>query len=157
LTVIEPRELVKGSLSGPLVLHQLGGTLPDGRFLKIWGQPEYVPGHEVLVFAVRREPAEYQTAEMLLGKFDVETDERGVAFAVPGRRGPLKGVSVYENLRQPAQAWEGPLSTDPPRGLDGMLRWLRAGAKSAPAPAVPQGRLSPVVHSIPGGPRLQPE
>src|SRR5262252_1222711 len=33
LTVIEPIAILKGSLSGPLMIHQLGGELPDGRFL----------------------------------------------------------------------------------------------------------------------------
>src|SRR6266536_1907876 len=67
LTVIEPLSVLKGRLSGPLVLHQSGGTLPDGRFLKLWGRPEYVVGREVVVFAIARPEGEYQTAEMMLG------------------------------------------------------------------------------------------
>ena len=35
VTVIEPMSVLKGRLAGSLVLHQLGGTLPDGRFFKI--------------------------------------------------------------------------------------------------------------------------
>src|ERR1017187_9986019 len=74
LPLINPLVVLKGSLSGSLVLHQLGGMLPDGRFLQIWGRPDYVPGREVVVFAVHHESGEFQTAELLLGKFDVEED-----------------------------------------------------------------------------------
>src|SRR5262249_54474512 len=52
LTVIEPIAVLKGALAGPLILHQIGGELPDGRFLKIWGQPDYSSGSEVVVFAI---------------------------------------------------------------------------------------------------------
>ena len=82
VTVILPLSVLKGSLPGSLVLHQLGGTLPDTRFLKIWGRPEYVPGREVVVFAIRHESGEYQTAELFLGQFEVSQDSMGRRFAV---------------------------------------------------------------------------
>ena len=72
LTFIQPISILKGSISGTLVLHQLGGELPDGRFFKMWGRPEYVDGSEVVVFAIARPEGEWQTAEMMLGKFDVQ-------------------------------------------------------------------------------------
>src|SRR6202030_1494938 len=81
--VIEPLAVLKGQLAGSLVIHQLGGTLPDGRFFKLWGRPEYAAGHEVVVFAIARAEGDYQTAELVLGKFEVQQDERGVSFAVP--------------------------------------------------------------------------
>ena len=83
ITIITPLEVLKGHVSGALVLHQLGGELPDGRFFKLWGRPEYAAGHEVVVFAIARAEGDYQTAELVLGKFEVQQDERGVSFAVP--------------------------------------------------------------------------
>jgi len=35
ITIITPLEVLKGHVSGALVLHQLGGELPDGRFFKL--------------------------------------------------------------------------------------------------------------------------
>ena len=52
VSVVEPLTVLKGNLGGRLVLHQLGGQLPDGRFFQMWGRPEYVPGREVIVFAI---------------------------------------------------------------------------------------------------------
>lgn len=83
VSVIEPLEILKGRLAGDLVLRQLGGELPDGRFLKIWGRPEYAPGREVVVFAIERPDGDHQTAELLLGNFEVQNDEAGTSFAVP--------------------------------------------------------------------------
>src|SRR5512142_2222969 len=77
ITNIAPIAVLKGELPGSLVLHQAGGTLPDGRFFRLWGRPEYVPGEEVIVFAIARRGGEYQTAEMVLGKFSVQKDAGG--------------------------------------------------------------------------------
>ena len=97
VTVIEPLAVLKGDLAGSLVLHQLGGTLPDGRFFKMWGRPEYAPGKEVVVFAIARPEGEYVTAEMLLGKFEVWQDEAGNRFAVPDlAAGVHPGVDIQE-------------------------------------------------------------
>jgi hypothetical protein len=154
LSVIEPLEVLKGRLSGPLVLHQVGGRLPDGRFFQLWGRPEYVPGREVIVFAIARPQGEYQTAEMLLGKFEIQRDERGVEFAVPGLRLARTEVTVHP---RPRRGGGEPTSDDPARELTAMLRSLRSGGRPVPSSAVPQGRLAPVVHAIGGGPRLEPE
>ena len=59
ITIITPLEVLKGHVSGALVLHQLGGELPDGRFFKLWGRPEYAAGHEVVVFAIARAEGDY--------------------------------------------------------------------------------------------------
>ena len=39
VTRIAPLAVLKGQITGELVLHQLGGTLPDGRFFKLSGTP----------------------------------------------------------------------------------------------------------------------
>ena len=84
ITVITPLEVLKGHVSGALVLHQLGGELPDGRFFKLWGRPEYEVGHEVVVFAIARAEGGYQTAELILGKFEVQQDEARSALRGTG-------------------------------------------------------------------------
>jgi hypothetical protein len=161
LTFIAPISVLKGGLSGSLVLHQLGGTLPDGRFLKMWGRPEYVPGREVVVFAIARPEGEYQTAEMMLGKFEVREDATGARFAVPDFAiGSREGLDVY--VARPRKAEQavsklGVISTENPgwaldsqsgpRSLPPFLEDLRTGhfGGSASLPSV-TGELRPVTH-----------
>jgi len=165
LTFIEPISVLKGGLSGNLVLHQLGGTLPDGRFLKMWGRPEYVPGREVVVFAIARPEGEYQTAEMMLGKFEVREDATGARFAVPDFAiGSREGLDVYvPRPRKAEQAVSrlGVISTENPgwaldsqsgpRLLARFLEDLRTGhfGGSASLPSV-TGELRPVTHQEAG-------
>ena len=161
LTFIEPISVLKGRLSGSLVLHQLGGILPDGRFLKMWGRPEYVPGREVVVFAIARPEGEYQTAEMMLGKFEVREDAHGARFAVPDLAiGSREGLDVYvprPRKADPAVSRLGVISTENPgwaldsqsgpRSLSRFLEDLRTGhfGGSASLPSV-TGELRPVTH-----------
>ena len=163
LSVIEPIEVLKGRLAGRLVLHQLGGALPDGRFFQMWGRPEYVPGREVVVFAIRRSLGDYQTAEMLLGAFEVKTDEAGNGFAIPElASGVHPGVDVYPSLealrsRATPESSPGPrresgdgalrlADATAARRLDSFLASLRRGIFAATRLAVPRGKLRPVEH-----------
>ncbi|HYK41080.1 MAG TPA: IPT/TIG domain-containing protein [Thermoanaerobaculia bacterium] len=161
LTFIEPISVLKGTLSGSLVLHQLGGILPDGRYLKMWGRPEYVPGREVVVFAIARPEGEYQTAEMMLGKFEVRQDSTGARFAVPDLTiGSRSGLDVYTARPRKAEQAVSRLGVispeDPgmaldsqsaPRALSRFLEDLRTGhfGGTASLPTV-SGELLPVVH-----------
>ncbi len=163
LTVIEPLSVLKGQLSGSLILHQLGGTLPDGRFLKLWGRPEYLPGREVIVFAIARPEGDYQTAEMLLGKFEVWRDEAGNQFAMPDlATGVHPGVEVYDResfepqlpdrlpgvqkgsdlLRRRADG-----DTKRPRSLMSFLKLARIGLYDGQVFGTPVGKLEPVNHA----------
>ena len=170
VTVIEPMAVLKGRLAGSLVLHQLGGTLPDGRFFKLWGRPEYAPGREVVVFAIERPEGEYQTAEMLLGKFEVWQDEIGNLFAVPDlAAGVHSGVEVRERRQalrsaqeeDPAAAADGnsggalaetaPRDEKSPRELAPFLASLRTGVFEVSASATPSGSLEPVHHAEKSG------
>ena len=166
VTVIEPMAVLKGRLAGSLVLHQLGGTLPDGRFFKLWGRPEYAPGREVVVFAIARPEGEYQTAEMMLGKFEVWQDETGGLFAVPDlAAGVHSGVEVREkpqalrlargedfsaaaggNSGGPL-AERAPQDEKSPRELASFLASLRAGVFETGPSATPSGSLEPVHHA----------
>jgi hypothetical protein len=154
LTVVRPLEILKGEgvLAGSLVLHQAGGTLPDGRFFKLWGRPEYAPGEEVVVFAIRRPEGEFQTAEMILGKFTVEEDAAGRRFAVPGlAAGILPGVAVVERRDRVAIGPEEPTSEREASGrmreLTSFLRAMRDDNPGAVTLAAPQGNLHPVLHA----------
>lgn len=150
VTVIEPLEVLKGRVPGTLTLRQLGGELPDGRFLKLWGRPEYQAGHEVVVFAIARPEGDYQTAELLLGKFEVALDERGIAFAVPSLATQAADVTVVR--RAGKNAWEdgdSGIAADSaaPRELGAFLRSLQKPASPAAAEAAsPSGRLQPILH-----------
>jgi hypothetical protein len=160
VTVIEPLEVLKGRVSGTLTLRQLGGELPDGRFLKLWGRPEYQAGHEVVVFAIALPEGDYQTAELLLGKFEVALDERGVAFAVPSLAMPESGVTVLRRAKDAGKdAGDDGNTRDPgaPRKLGQFLRSLDRSASPASGEAVsPNGRLQPIVHSEYSTPDARP-
>ena len=164
VSVIAPIETVKGHLGGDLVLRQLGGMLPDGRFLTISGRPEYGAGDEVVVFAVERPDGDHQTAELLMGKFDVQYDAAGVAFAVPALATVPAGVSVLgspsglamataprelaEFLRRPARIPWAPRT--PPRSWDPRAS-CRASSRpprrqrSAPAGTTARAPCGPLV------------
>jgi hypothetical protein len=158
VTVIEPIAVLKGRLAGSLVLHQLGGTLPDGRFFRLWGRPEYAPGSEVVVFALARPEGEYETAEMLLGKFEVWQDEIGELFAVPDLAASAHpGVEVGERRQAPSSAREEDAATaadrnsDAPRELARFLASLGTGDFDGSPSATPSGSLAPVHHADKAG------
>jgi hypothetical protein len=140
VSVIAPIETVKGHLGGDLVLRQTGGTLPDGRFLTISGRPEYGAGDEVVVFAVERPDGDHQTAELLMGKFDVQYDAAGAAFAIPSVVTAPAGVSV---LGSPS----GLAMATAPRPLAEFLDALRGSPGAAHPTSIvgPQGALPSIV------------
>lgn len=151
VTTISPLEVLKGSLAGDLVLHQLGGELPDGRFFKLWGRPEYTPGHEVVVFAVSRPEGDYQTAELLLGKFELQRDAVERTFAVPALRADESpGVTVIRRGSKNRVADEGDGFWDElssPRDLEEFLRVLRRPEAAGSVVSVaPSGELRSIVH-----------
>jgi hypothetical protein len=173
LIFIEPLAVLKGQVSGSLVLHQAGGTLPDGRFFKLWGRPEYVPGREVVVFAIARAKGEYETAEMLLGKFEVWQDEAGNRFAVPDLAiGHHPGVVVQEARRE-MRALDGDAPDSPdvaggpavqksqdkrlPRRLIPFLASLDAGSFEENVDGAPAGKIEPVAHEQDRAGRLIPQ
>lgn len=152
VTVIEPIEVLKGGLPGVLTLRQAGGTLPDGKYLKLWGRPEYLPGREVVVFAISRPDGDFQTSEMLLGKFEVWKDSKNRPFAVAElSKGSQEGVNVI--TRQPrssrSNALTQPNSLDGPRELEKFLAFLRQGSGPVAASAdVSLSDMSPVIHPV---------
>jgi hypothetical protein len=153
LTVIRPLEVMKGELRGDLVIHQAGGTLPDGRFFRLWGRPEYEPGEEVVVFAIARAEGGFQTAEMLLGKFTVREDGTGRRFAVPELAAGIRpGVAVIEPRDRVEVGPEEPSSERDPAGrqreLSSFLRAMRDDNPGAVTLAVPDGELRSLMHAV---------
>jgi hypothetical protein len=170
VTFVRPLRVWKGSLSGDLVLRQAGGELPDGRFFELWGRPEYAVGDEVVVFAIARPEGDYQTAEMLLGKFAVASDESGRLFAAPDlllrehpgvevlpapdapeRLGPFDGEDPRTRLHPDRPAVSASAGWDEgPRELSRFLDFLDAGGTVVRvAGQEPVGELTPVVHREP--------
>jgi hypothetical protein len=97
----------------------------------------YEPGSEVLVFAIRNADGSLQTAELMLGKFEIWTDANGDLFAVPDiARGVHEGVTVQPD------AFDGELSL--PRPLGEFLAYLAGGASGEFA-----GRTGPVGFLVP--------
>jgi hypothetical protein len=159
ITVVRPLGILKGSFAGDLVLHQLGGRLPDGRYFQMWGRPEYQPGHEVLVFAITRPEGDYQTAEMALGKFEVEQDEDGALFAVPAlvADAPM-GVTVLRRAKeQPGASFDLASESSEPRPLASFLEALRQTDLPPVAAAAPRGALRSVLHAKFAGRAAAPE
>jgi hypothetical protein len=155
VTRIQPLEIVKGRLRGPLVIHQTGGVLPDGRFFHLWGRPEYREGSEVVVFAIARRDGDFETAEMLLGKFEVWKDGMSRRFAVPDfALAAHPGVDVYESVADLLAGRTSPPPTFAPRELAGFLDALRRGSVGAAGrAAVPAGALTPVRRAASAGRR----
>jgi hypothetical protein len=171
VTVIRPLRVFKGPLAGSLVLHQAGGTLSDGRGYRLWGRPEYLVGEEVVVFAIARDDGDFQTAELLLGKFGVARDGLGRLFAVPAlaAAGDARGIVVRPrpaagpdvsapsdsaDAAQVPRALAVADSTTPYRELARFLDFLAAGGTTPfeiarPFAAAPAGPLEAVVHSEP--------
>ena len=148
VTRIQPLETMKGGVSGDLVIHQVGAHLPDGRFFKLWGRPEYEVGTEVVVFAIARPEGDFQTAELLLGKFQVWQDVAGKSFALPElASGNHPGVTVrYPDPSARGETRERDRYTAAPRELRGFTSYLRSGATRRGASPAPVGALSPVIH-----------
>ena len=171
VTIIEPISVLKGRLEGSLVLHQLGGELPDGTFLKMWGQPEYLPGHEVVVFAIAHNDGEYETAEMFLGKFEIQQDEAGNHFAISDLAAEAHpGVDILRELDGDDSSDDLPgrgkrarrplvrgattiVEAISPRPLDQFLDSLRRGVFQTANAANVIGMMKPVEHAskISGG------
>jgi hypothetical protein len=61
-------EALKGSVSGEIVVREIGGEL-DGRITKIFGTPAYTAGQRVLAFLMQTPRGDYQTIDLFAGKF----------------------------------------------------------------------------------------
>lgn len=149
-TTIRADRVFKGRLTGPLVVRDLGGELPDGSGLEIFGRPDYRVGRRVLVFATPHPDGEYQTAEFTLGKFEVWRDERGRRYLARDLlTRSLQGVRYLQSPGHPVPAF------DTLRGYVAFVRMLLPGLRrELPETAVTPGAgLQPEVESADGSVR----
>ena len=131
-------QLFKGRLNGDLVVRDRGGALPDGRWLKIYGRPDYVVGRRVLVFAIPHPDGHYQTAEFTLGKFEVWKDGSGRRFLARDLLTRARdGVHFLTSALTPAE--------DTLRDYEAFRRLLVSPLEDAPSaiPMRPKGTLAP--------------
>jgi hypothetical protein len=100
---IAPDDVVFGSLpDGPLVLREPGGRLRE-RTEWVYGSPEYRVGETVLVFLSQHGDGTLRTTSMSMGKFTIESDDRGT-------------LNALRDLGEGAALWDmehGELITDP--------------------------------------------
>ena len=131
-------QLFKGHLAGHLVVRDRGGVLPDGRWLKIYGRPDYVVGRRVLVFAIPHPDGHHQTAEFTLGKFEVWKDGSGRRFLARDLVTRARdGVHFLTSALTPAE--------DKLRDYEAFRRLLVSPREDAPStiPMRPKGTLAP--------------
>jgi hypothetical protein len=128
-TTIAVTRTFRGGPRARLRLRDLGGRLADGRWLRIWGRPDYVVGRRVIVFAVPHPEGEFQTAELTLGKFEVWRDAAGRLYLA---RDLLTRPS--EGLRYLRAVGSEEPAEDRLRDHAAFLRFL-AAPRAAAAPA----------------------
>lgn len=59
---------IKGNVSGVVTIREIGGEIGD-HITKVWGAPVYTVGERVLVFLTKSPRGDYQTTDLLVGKF----------------------------------------------------------------------------------------
>ena len=98
--LVEIEQLVKGfSPASSVVVRLRGGPSPDGRFLKVFGQPEFVPGERVVLFLASHRGGTYRLVDMGLGAFRTRTI-RGVSYALRDLSGASEISRPDDPLRQ---------------------------------------------------------
>ncbi|MFN2385402.1 MAG: hypothetical protein ABR576_03815 [Thermoanaerobaculia bacterium] len=129
-TTIAVTRTFRGGRRARLRVRDLGGQLADGRWLKIWGRPDYVVGRRVIVFAVPHPEGEFQTAELTLGKFEAwKDDARRLYLARDLVTRPAEGLRYLRAVGSDVPA------EDRLRNYAAFLRFL-AAPRSATAPIV---------------------
>ncbi|HEY3052221.1 MAG TPA: hypothetical protein VGK04_02415, partial [Thermoanaerobaculia bacterium] len=67
-TVLHVDETLKGNAGATVTIREIGGIIGD-RITKIFGAPEYSRGEHVLAFLTETPRDDYQTVDLLVGKF----------------------------------------------------------------------------------------
>ena len=133
VSVIAPIETVKGG-SPATSCSGNSGEAPGWPVSEYLGQPAFSRGDQVVVFAVERPDGDHQTAELLMGKFDVQLRRDRHRL-----RGALAGWGVFE--RQRTRLAIGPGHGDrSTRALGFPLRAARIPGPAAHVHRGPAGR-----------------
>ena len=135
VTVIEPLDVLKGGIDGNLILRETASAEDQVSAVSSAGL-EYVPGHEVIVFASSRPAGDFETTGQRGGKFEVWRDATGHKYA------------VAELWRSPDTDAASSLSQAIPRlsDLGEFLNFVKNGAQSPMTMAAPVSDLQPVEH-----------
>ncbi len=101
-TLIELRieEILKGDVSGPnLVMRELGGE-KDGVGMQVAGTAQFNRGEDVVVFLGERNPdGSYDVRGMMMGKYNIEKDDRGNEVIVgPGLNPSAAAHASHESM-----------------------------------------------------------
>ncbi len=96
-------------VASPLTVRVLGGVLPDGMGLHVYGAPRFAPGQRALLFLKSRPDGTYRILHFMLGAFHlVEQDGQTLAvrqlseaeeISIPGRVRPRVGPRDLELFR----------------------------------------------------------
>jgi len=71
------REVILGQAeAGPILLRVLGGELPDGRGLHVWGLPRFAIGEHLFLFLTRDDDGAWRILHLFQGAFR-EVEDRG--------------------------------------------------------------------------------
>ncbi len=96
--LVEIEQLVKGfAPASTVVMRLLGGQSPDGRFLKVFGQPTFTPGERVILFLSSYREGTYRLVDMGLGAFRTR-QIRGTSYALRDLSGMAEVAASADDL-----------------------------------------------------------
>ena len=123
--LVEIEQLIKGfTPASTVVMRLLGGQSADGRFLKVFGQPEFVPGERVVLFLASHDAGTYRLVDMGLGAFRTR-NVRGVSYALRD----LSGASEVQRSDDPQRRLRA--RSHLPRRETEFVRWLSDASRGA--------------------------
>jgi hypothetical protein len=131
--VLAVEEEVLGAVAGERMrVRVLGGTLPDGTGLRIWGTPELAVDQSVIAFLVRNERGEWAFEQLALGAFRIGHTQDGREVAVRDLVGATEAQMDTPHRRMRAESLR---QAHLPRDAAAFTAWLRervGGADRAP-------------------------
>ena len=134
-----PEAFHKGFEPGnEMVVSVLGGTTPDGRFLKVFGAPTFEMGQTALLFLRQRPSGTFTILHFLQGRFDqVEIDgtrmwHRDLSGepVFPSKAGPGFESSAVARHAERFEAWVRDHAQGEPRARDYVLKVQEAQVPS---------------------------
>lgn len=117
---LRPETVLKGDLGASTVrVRRLGGVLPDGRGLYVYGVPQLAVGERALVFLVARDDGTYGFEHLGLGVFSLRTIE--------GTEVAYRNVAAVGDVDDPRRARrrESLLLAHRPRDLNAFSAWIQ--------------------------------
>ncbi len=102
---VAPQDVIKGTVVGSVIgVEVLGGQLPDGRFLHLFGSPSFELDQDVLLFLRARDNGRFRILHVFQGAFYAVATDAGPAWFRPidetALRVPTKGTGAYAKADQ---------------------------------------------------------